>query len=264
MLPRSACANSTLPPLPRLSARGERPEWDDYLSAVYGEGVVYPVELSSFRWFYRCDCHTLGDSCTRAPTACNLPSEVNYWARMQRLKIDGLQAQLAHGAARRRPAVTHNLSQWSVPEWYAHLTSRPLTASCSGAVAPLPDVVPKVWLSAQPVNATDAADPARGRAAAAPEAFVGAMFTQWPSPEFWLAPFGWWVFPMPPPRCIEGNQWIEVTRVVQPSESDWNATFYFHAPGRCARARDCLAAPTRVAPRAARRWPATHASSLHA
>jgi hypothetical protein len=47
-----------------------------------------------------------------------------------------------------------------------------------------------------------------------------------------LAPFGWWVFPLPPPRCMEGGRWVEVMRVVQPTESEWNATFYFHAPGR--------------------------------
>lgn len=229
LMQRSACPNATLPLLPLLANRGERPEWDAYLDNVYGSDVMYPVDLASFRWFYRCDCHTIGDGCMRAPTACSVASEVYFWARRQHEKTDRLQVQ-----AKVAPETLRQPS--STLAWLSRLTSRPWTASCSGAVAPLSDVVPKIWLLTHPNNATGVADPRRGRASSSSEAFVGTVSAfwngKWPSPDSLLAPFGWWVFPLPPPRCMEGGRWVEVMRVVQPTESEWNATFYFHAPGR--------------------------------
>ena len=39
--------------LPVLRRAGERPEWDVYLRSVYGDGLItYPVDLSTFSWFY--------------------------------------------------------------------------------------------------------------------------------------------------------------------------------------------------------------------
>ena len=53
----------------------------------------------------------------------------------------------------------------------------------------------------------------------------------WASPEFWLAPFGWWAFPLPFPDCNPSFSWVEVLRVAQPTERRWRTTFYFHAKG---------------------------------
>ena len=155
LMQRSACPNATLPLLPLLANRGERPEWDAYLDNVYGSDVMYPVDLASFRWFYRCDCHTIGDGCMRAPTACRVASEVYFWARRQHEKTDRLQVQ-----AKVAPETLRQPS--STLAWLSRLTSRPWTASCSGAVAPLSDVVPKIWLLTHPNNATGVA----GRVAA--------------------------------------------------------------------------------------------------
>ena len=98
--------------------------------------------------------------------------------------------------------------------------------SCSSASAPLPGILPKVWLLSSPHLGNSATG---GRIAA--EAFVGPRFKVGPSPEYWLAPFGWWVFPRQHPRCLGRRSWVEVIRIVQPTEAEFNATFYFHAPG---------------------------------
>lgn len=38
--------------LPRLRRRGQSPAWDTYLRRVYGDAVEYPIDLTTFRWFY--------------------------------------------------------------------------------------------------------------------------------------------------------------------------------------------------------------------
>ena len=62
------CQKASIKPelLPLLAERGQRPEWDRYLTAVYGNDVQYPVALDSFRWFYRCSCHLIDQNCNQS------------------------------------------------------------------------------------------------------------------------------------------------------------------------------------------------------
>lgn len=196
------CTGARLEDMPaELRNRGDRPDWDEYLESVYGTGVVYPVALRSrFRWFYRCDCRTLSPSCGLNDDACGVVSELKHWLQQERLQ---------HPA---RSALAGS------PAWL----DRPWRDSCGPAQVPLRPT-PKVWLRTLPYVV-----PGGG---ASLEAFVGLQHRKFPNPEFWLAPFGWWLYPRAHPECLEAHRWIEVIRVAQPTETDSESTFYFHAPG---------------------------------
>lgn len=60
--------------LPTLRRRGAHPAWDRYLEAVYGDDVRYPVRLSDFEWFYRCDCRTTDRHCNGSTAHCDVSS----------------------------------------------------------------------------------------------------------------------------------------------------------------------------------------------
>ena len=73
------------------------------------------------------------------------------------------------------------------------------------------------------------------------EAYVGMQIAahvrrnptwrSWPNPEFKLAPYGFWLYPRPLPRCLANNTWVEVMRIREPYEGQRPLTWYYHAPG---------------------------------
>ena len=207
------CRAAELPPLPILETRGNRPEWDDYLLAVYGGTVEYPVDLRNFQWFYRCGCSFVTPSCTVSHTACSTTLSL----------LEGFR-RVQPGLSRSAPYPAHHGS------------------SCgNGMQVPL-KVTPKVWLSSFPLARSQAAHQGvEAFVAGPPYADPSAPIPQktpnrsrvqpWASPEFWLAPFGWWAFPLPFPDCNPSFSWVEVLRVAQPTERRWRTTFYFHAKG---------------------------------
>ena len=194
-----ACHNATLSSLPRvLPFAGARPEWDDYLTGVYGALPPFPFRLDSLRWFYRCDCRLLNRNCRVSHAACNVPATIAEW--QERTRVEHIELQKAWpklGVAAR------GATDWRHERW---------RDSCrAGARVPLPNVLPKVWLGSLPS--------VRDGAVATREAFVGFKTNKWANPEFWLAPWGFWAGPFgDAPRCVSSHSWVEVMRVLQPAE----------------------------------------------
>lgn len=192
-----ACPNASISVPSILERRGEHPAWDEYLEAVYGPRVAYPASLVRLQWFYRCNCLTLDGACRTSHAACSVASDMRAWESKQSTRL-------------------------LVRPWAEQTSWR--TSCGSRKRAPLGGILPKVWLTSLPQIE-------RGQAVGT-EAFVGARSTKYASPEFWLAPFGLWRFPLAHPRCLPADTWVEVLRVAQPTEgSDSRSTFYFHAPG---------------------------------
>ena len=202
-----ACHNATLSSLPRvLPFAGARPEWDDYLTGVYGALPPFPFRLDSLRWFYRCDCRLLNRNCRVSRAACNVPATIAEW--QERTRVQHMELQKAWP---KLGVAAKGATDWRHERW---------RDSCrAGARVPLPNVLPKVWLGSLPS--------VRDGAVATREAFVGFKTNKWANPEFWLAPWGFWAGPFgDAPRCVSSHSWVEVMRVLQPAETDYRSTFY--------------------------------------
>ena len=202
-----ACHNATLSLLPRvLPFAGARPEWDNYLAGVYGALPPFPFRLDSLKWFYRCDCRLLDRNCRVSNAACNVPATIAEWQERTRVNQIELQKAWPKVGVAARGAIDWRHERWR--------------DSCrAGARAPLPDVLPKVWLGSLPS--------VRDGAVATREAFVGFKTNKWANPEFWLAPWGFWAGPFrDAPPCLASHSWVEVIRVLQPAETDYRSTFY--------------------------------------
>ena len=202
-----ACHNATLSLLPRvLPFAGARPEWDNYLAGVYGALPPFPFRLDSLKWFYRCDCRLLDRNCRVSNAACNVPATIAEWQERTRVNQIELQKAWPKLGVAARGAIDWRHERWR--------------DSCrAGARAPLPDVLPKVWLGSLPS--------VRDGAVATREAFVGFKTNKWANPEFWLAPWGFWAGPFrDAPPCLASHSWVEVIRVLQPAETDYRSTFY--------------------------------------
>lgn len=75
-----SCPSASLGPsdLPVLTKRGDFPKWDLYLDTVYGRNeALYPVDLQTFHWFYRCDCRVADRHCNTSTdsSACAVVGE---------------------------------------------------------------------------------------------------------------------------------------------------------------------------------------------
>ena len=193
--------------LPRvLPFAGAWPEWDNYLAGVYGALPPFPFRLDSLKWFYRCDCRLLDRNCRVSNAACNVPATIAEWQERTRVNQIELQKAWPKVGVAARGAIDWRHERWR--------------DSCrAGARAPLPDVLPKVWLGSLPS--------VRDGAVATREAFVGFKTNKWANPEFWLAPWGFWAGPFrDAPPCLASHSWVEVIRVLQPAETDYRSTFY--------------------------------------
>lgn len=195
-----ACAAALLQPrvLPTLQTRGAHPGWDDYLSAVYGAGVQYPVVLSDLAWFYRCDCHVTDRWCNRSAALC-------------------AALELPHSGAWRRNCLP-------LPDQHERVAS---SAAASGGRLP----VPKVWMEPdQPSCRTPFREAFVGLHLAS-HVRRNPTWRGWPNPEVRLAPYGVWLYPRPVPTCLANHTWVEVIRIREPYESQRPLTWYYHAPG---------------------------------
>ena len=204
-----ACHNASLSlsSLPRvLPFAGARPEWDDYLTGVYGALPPFPFRLDSLKWFYRCDCRVLNRNCRVSHAACKVPAAIAEW--QERKRVEHIELQKAWP---KMEVAARGATDWRQERW---------RDSCrAGARVPLPGVLPKVWLGSLPSI--------RDGEVATREAFVGFKTNKWPNPEFWLAPWGFWAGPFTDaPQCLAGYSWVEVMRVLQPAETDYRSTFY--------------------------------------
>jgi len=205
------CHNATLSSMPQVLHRpGAQPQWDAYLTGVYGKLPPYPFQLHALRWFFRCDCRLLSRNCRVSTAACKVPSAIAEW--QERKRLEQQQQQLAWPKMK----VAATPINWHRARWQD--SCRP------GAQAPLPELLPKVWLGSLPSIQDDAV----ARAAA----FVGYKTNRFPNPEFWLSPWGWWAGPfLDAPQCLPSHSWVEVMRVLQPAETDYRSLFYYYAPG---------------------------------
>lgn len=107
-------------------------------------------------------------------------------------------------------------------------------SSCSAATLPFANsLLPRVWMSTTLPAACASPRPLEATVGVhlASHARRNPGWRNWPNPEFKLAPFGFWLYPRPVPKCLANETWVEVIRRREAYEGDNPFAWYYHAPG---------------------------------
>lgn len=187
-----ACCGSSQLELPVLNYPGELPEWDVYLTAVYGPIAFYPIDLRGLEWLYDCAC-THDQVLYLEPGRCGLSK-----FRCEEAVV--------------RP--------FSCPDWHPRAPLPPGFQAVQLSFEATRDLFPTCANNAGHSHGFVQAIAARDR-----RKEVGGAGGR-------LQQFGVWVLPRAATwRALRNDTWIEVLRIRQGYDLQTKATWYYAARG---------------------------------